>query len=181
MIRRQVTLSLAAAAALAFSGTAHALRQAPSAVSPPAAGQQSSSSSDSSQRTRPTTDGTHLAAAGNVSAGMPVRTVSGEPLGAVRDVVPDTRGDPGYVLITLSRGGKTAVPYTTASALMRNGTIVFDRARLEGAPRVQDSQLQNLSDKSWQKQADQYWSPRGSMPSSEPGRSKGGASTPDQG
>jgi hypothetical protein len=80
-------------------------------------------------------------------------------------------------VITLPKGGKTAVPYTTAVSTMRNGTIVLDRARLEGAPRVQDRQLQNHSDQSWQKQADRYWSRRGAAP--EPGQHE--SSPSDQG
>jgi hypothetical protein len=101
-----------------------------------------------------------MAAASGVSAGMPVQTTSGELLGIVRDVLPNASGEPGYVLITTPTGGKTAVPYSTASVMTRNGTIVLDRARLEGAPRIQDSQLQNPSDTSWQKKVDQYWNGR---------------------
>lgn len=134
----------------------------PSTVSPPATGQPSTV--DPTDRRRDAAGNTRLAAAGNVSAGMPVQSTSGEPLGAVRDIVPRPSGRPGYVVITLPKGGKTAVPYNTAVSTMRNGTIVLDRARLEGAPRVQDSQLQNHTDQSWQRKADQYWSRGGTSP-----------------
>jgi hypothetical protein len=102
-----------------------------------------------------------MAVAGTISAGMPVQTAAGEPLGTVRDVVPDATGAPGYVLITTPTGGKTALPYSTVASLTREGSIVLDRARLQGAPRVEDSQLLNPSDTRWKKQADQYWNGRG--------------------
>jgi hypothetical protein len=204
MKNRQIVLAIAAAVALAFAATALAQTRAPSAqgvpggagsptpgtvnpeatdpstatpstVSPPAAGQRSTV--DPTERRRDAAGNTRMAAAGNVSAGMPVQSTAGEPLGAVRDVAPRASGLPGYVVITLPKGGKTAVPYTTAVSTMRNGTIVLDRARLEGAPRVQDRQLQNHSDQSWQKQADRYWSRRGAAP--EPGQHE--SSPSDQG
>ncbi len=135
----------------------------PSTVGKPATGRHSSSDSTADGRQRDTSRATRMAAAGGtVSAGMPVQTVAGEPLGTVRDVVPDASGAPGYVLITMPTGGKTAVPYSTLASLTREGTIVLDRARLQGAPRVQDSQLQNPSDTRWKKQADQYWNGRDS-------------------
>jgi hypothetical protein len=135
----------------------------PSIVGPPPTGAQSSSNSTTDGRQRDTSRATRMAAAGGtVSAGMPVQTVAGEPLGTVRDVVPDSTGAPGYVLITIPTGGKTAVPYSTIASLTREGTIVLDRSRLQGAPRVEDSQLQNPSDTRWKKQADQYWNGRDS-------------------
>ncbi len=190
MVARQITL--AAAAALAFVGPAHAqTTQAPpgtagvggagtptpgtvnpagtdpstatpATVSPPTTGRHNPT--DSMTGERPSRS-TRMATAATVSAGMPVQTAVGEPLGTVRDVVPDATGAPGYVLITMPTGGKTAVPYSTIASLTREGTIVLDRARLRGAPRVEDSQLQNPSDTRWKKQADQYWNGRSSMPS----------------
>ncbi len=189
---RSIALALAAAMALACAATALAQTQTPSAqgvpggagsptpgtvnpqatdpstatpstVSPPAASRQSSPTVDPAERSRSAAGNTRMAAAGHVSAGMPVQSTSGEALGAVRDVVPRPSGDPGYVVITLPAGGKTAVPYATAVSTIRNGTIVLDRIRLEDAPRVEDSQLQNHSDRSWERQADHYWS-RGGAP-----------------
>jgi hypothetical protein len=201
---RQLTLAIAAA--LAVAGPAHAQTRAaptpgipggagtptpgtvnpeatdpstatPSTVGPPATGERSSASSAASERQR----STRIAAAASVSAGMPVQTASGEPLGTVRDVVPDATGEPRYVLITIPTGGKTAVPYSTVALLTRAGTIVLDRARLQAAPRVADSQLLNPSDTRWQKQADAYWNGHGSMQPAQPDRSNGHASPPDQG
>lgn len=193
MKSRPIAFALAAAVALAFAATAPAQTQTPSAqgvpggagsptpgtvspqatdpstatpstVSPPAAAGQSSPTVDPAERSRGAAGNTRMAAAGHVSAGMPVQSTSGEPLGAVRDVVPRPSGEPGYVVITLPKGGKTAVPYATAVATIRSGTIVLDRVRLEDAPRVQDSQLQNHTDLSWEKQVDRYWSRRTSSP-----------------
>ena len=93
----------------------------------------------------------------SVTAGMGVQTAAGESIGTVQDVVPNASGQPGYVLIATASGTRTAVPYSTVSSMTRNGKIVLDRARLEAAPQVQDSQLQDRSNTRWQKQADQYW------------------------
>jgi len=183
MISRQVMLAIAAA--LAVAGPVHAQRTptpgvpggagtptpgtvnpagtdpstaTPGTVGPPATRRQSAPEAAAPERHSRSTR--MAAATGNVSAGMPVQTASGEPLGTVRDVVPDATGAPGYVLITIPTGGKTAVPYSTVASLTREGTIVLDRARLQGAPRVQDSQLQDPSDTRWKTQADHYWSGR---------------------
>ena len=162
----------------------------PGTVSPPASSPEPTSpNSASSPRATTGTERsrspdasapTRMAAASNVSAGMPVQTVAGEPLGTVRDVVPNASGEPGYVLITKPTGGKTAVPYTTVNAMLRNGAIVLDRARLQGAPQIQDSQLQNPTDTGWQKQADQYWNGRGSMRAA-PADGRSRSATPDEG
>jgi hypothetical protein len=122
---------------------------------------------------------TRMAAAGTVSAGMPVQTPAGEALGTVRDIVPNASGDPGYVLITTPTGRKTAVPYSTVQSVTRNGSIVLARARLEGAPQVTDSQLLNSSDTRWQKQADRYWNGRDSLQPAQPGGGKANSPTPD--
>jgi len=182
-------IMLAVAAALACAGAADAQTQAPPTPAVPGGAGTPTPGTVNPQATDPstTTPGlvgppatarhgppdsaagepqgvpTRMAAATHVSAGMPVQTAAGEPLGTVRDVVPDATGAPAYVLITVPTGGKTAVPYSTVASLTREGTIVLDRARLQSAPRVQDSQLQDPADTRWKKQADQYWNGRGSM------------------
>jgi len=178
-MNRQIAFAIAAA--LALAGTAYAQTQAvpsqaapgglgtstPGTVNPQASDPSTTTPSTVSPSARSALSAaagpTRMAAASNVSAGMPVQTLSGEQLGTVRDVVPNAHGDPAYVLITKPKGGKTAIPYTTVNAMTRNGAIVLDRARLEGAPRIQDSQLQNPADTRWQKQVDQYWNGRSSM------------------
>jgi hypothetical protein len=97
---------------------------------------------------------------GGISAGSIVQTPAGEPVGRVRDIVPDANtGEPAYIVISL-RSGNTAVPYPTVAPMFQNGHIVLDRARLESAPRVSDSQLQDNSEVEWKKQADRYWESR---------------------
>jgi hypothetical protein len=97
---------------------------------------------------------------GGISAGSIVQNPAGEPIGRVRDVVPDANtGEPAYIVISL-RSGSTAVPYPTIAPMFQNGHIVLDRSRLESAPHVSDSQLQDKSNAEWKKQADRYWDSR---------------------
>ena len=99
-----------------------------------------------------------------VSAGTAVHAPSGEPIGTVKDIVPDPNsGRPAYVVIAM-RGGSTAVPYATITPLFHDGQIVLDRSRLESAPRLRADQLQNDSDRSWTRQSDQYWNESASAP-----------------
>ncbi len=116
-----------------------------------------------------------------VTAGMGVQTTAGEAIGTVKDVVPNASGQPGYVLITTPSGGRAAVPYATVSSMTHNGKIVLDRSRLEGAPQVRDSQLQDPANTQWQRQADQYWNGKGSSRSASPGKSATSSSPDDQG
>jgi hypothetical protein len=97
---------------------------------------------------------------GGITAGSIVQTPAGEPIGRVRDVVPDANtGEPAYIVISL-RSGSTAVPYPTIAPMFQNGHIVLDRARLESAPRVNDSQLRDNSGAQWKEQANRYWESR---------------------
>jgi hypothetical protein len=97
---------------------------------------------------------------GGITAGSIVQTPAGEPIGRVRDIVPDANtGEPAYIVIS-TRSGSTAVPYPTIAPMFQSGHIVLDRSRLESAPRVTDSQLQDNSGAQWRKQADQYWESR---------------------
>lgn len=110
---------------------------------------------------------THMAAAGGsgeISAGTPVQTRSGESLGTVVDVLPAGAGgatgrsaDKGYVVVAGSGGSARPIPYAVASSMVENGKLVVDRARLEGAPTVQQSQLEDASGRSWHHKADSYW------------------------
>jgi hypothetical protein len=94
---------------------------------------------------------------GGIAAGSIVQSPAGEPIGRVKDIVPDAHtGEPTYVLIA-SGSGNTAVPYAVVAPMFQNGHIVLDRSRLESAPRVSDRQLQNTSDATWKTKADRYW------------------------
>jgi hypothetical protein len=99
---------------------------------------------------------------GDVSNGMPVQTRSGESLGTVVSVVPGSSGDTqsGYVVIGESSGGggnATPVPYSAAASHVQNGKLVMERSRLEKAPKIQQSQVQDSSNTSWQSKVDRYW------------------------
>ena len=97
---------------------------------------------------------------GGISAGSIVQSPAGDPIGRVRDVVPDAKtGEPAYIVIS-TRSGSTAVPYPAIAPMLQNGHIVLDRSRLESAPRVSNSQLQDNSGAQWKKQADRYWESR---------------------
>jgi hypothetical protein len=97
---------------------------------------------------------------GGISAGSIVQNPAGEPIGRVRDIVPDANtGEPAYIVISM-RSGSTAVPYPMIAPMFQNGHIVLDRSRLESAPHVSDSQLQDKSNAEWKKQADRYWDSR---------------------
>ena len=97
---------------------------------------------------------------GGISAGSIVQNPAGEAIGRVRDIVPDANtGEPAYIVISL-RSGTTAVPYPTIAPMFQNGHLVLDRSRLESAPRVSDSQLQDRSGAEWKQQADRYWDSR---------------------
>jgi hypothetical protein len=98
---------------------------------------------------------------GGISAGSIVQNPAGEPIGRVKDIVPDANtGEPAYIVIA-TRAGSTAVPYPVIAPMFQNGHFVLDRSRLESAPRVSESQLQD--DKpgtQWKKEADRYWESR---------------------
>jgi hypothetical protein len=94
---------------------------------------------------------------------MQVRSPAGQPIGKVKDIVPNTNGQPGYVLITTPSGADTAIPYAAVAPMIRNGSIVLDAHRLAGSPRVRDSDLQNRSDSRWRQLSDHYWKPQGSL------------------
>lgn len=97
---------------------------------------------------------------GGITAGSIVQSPAGEPIGRVRDIVPDANtGEPAYIVIA-TRSGSTAVPYQSIAPMFQNGHIVLDRSRLEAAPHASDSQLQDKSGAEWKKQADRYWDSR---------------------
>jgi PRC-barrel domain len=98
---------------------------------------------------------------GGISAGSIVQSPAGEPIGRVKDIVPDANtGEPAYIVISV-RSGSTAVPFAVIAPMYQNGHVVLDRSRLESAPRVSDSQLrEDQSGAQWKKEADRYWESR---------------------
>ncbi|MDB6090556.1 MAG: hypothetical protein JWN85_3340 [Gammaproteobacteria bacterium] len=117
------------------------------------------------------------AAGGSVAPGMQVKSPSGDALGTVAVIVPDAASDAGYVVIATSAGDATAVPYATASSMVRNDTLVMDKSRLQNAPKVQRDQMEDRSSNTWQKKADKYWTKHGSTDHGQDAASK----NPDQG
>jgi hypothetical protein len=99
---------------------------------------------------------------GKVQEGMAVEDRSGQPLGSVSKILSATGGSPGYVLISPPAGGAAATPVPTAvaSSMTANGHIVMDRAALQGAPKVQLTNL-DANDTQWRKKTDRYWSSHG--------------------
>lgn len=94
---------------------------------------------------------------------MPVESPSGQSLGSVSSVVPGLNGQKsaGYVVVSGSNGESIPVPYRTANSMVRDGKLVLSQSRLEGAPRVNQEDLQNSSDHSWRVKADRYWAHKG--------------------
>jgi hypothetical protein len=158
-------------AALSLAGAAYAQTQAtPDPQTTPPSDRSSAATPnanpDPSSAATHQRGATHMAAAGKrgVSWGMTVQTPSGNSLGKVAAVVPSTSSSGSYVVIATSTGSATAVPYSTASAMVKDNVLVMDKARLQNAPKVQQDQIEDGSSKAWQDKADKYWSKQGSSP-----------------
>ncbi len=106
-------------------------------------------------------DTMRMAAAGSISSGMDVQSREGKQVGTVVNVVNDSSGKPGYVVIADQSGRDTAVPYSAAKHMVHGNKIVVSDKRLASAPKVPESQLQDTSNTEWQGQADSYWSKHG--------------------
>jgi hypothetical protein len=102
-------------------------------------------------------------AGGKSWANMPVESSSGQSLGSVSTVLPGLNGrqTSGYVVVSGSNGMSTPVPYRTANSMVRDGKLVLDQSRFEGAPKVSQEDLQNSADHAWRTKADQYWMKKG--------------------
>jgi hypothetical protein len=74
---------------------------------------------------------TRMAAAGTISSGMEVKTPSGDSLGTVAAIIPGVSSGSGYVVIASPPGSATAVPYATASAMVRNDALVMDKKKAD--------------------------------------------------
>lgn len=94
----------------------------------------------------------------SVSDGMRVESESGDLLGTVASIVPGRAPNERYVLIANSKGVAIPVPYSTASGMVQNHTLVIDKARFEHAPKVQQGEVEDTQHSAWEKRADDYWS-----------------------
>jgi hypothetical protein len=97
------------------------------------------------------------AAPGKVATGMQVRSESGDLLGNVASIVPGESNGEGYVVVASANGVATPLPYSTASAMVQNETMVVNKNRFEQAPKVQQYQGEDVSRAKWEKKADSYW------------------------
>ena len=97
------------------------------------------------------------ASPGNIAPGMQVKSPAGDVLGTVASIVPGKSSSEGYVVIATPEGAAKPVPYSTASAQVRKDAVVLDKARFDGAPRVQENQAEDYSSTTWESKADDYW------------------------
>jgi hypothetical protein len=97
------------------------------------------------------------ASPGNVAIGMQVKSPSGDVLGTVASIVPGKSSSEGYVVIATPKGAAKPLPYSTASARVRDNSVVLDKARFEGAPKVQQFQAEDGPSTAWEEKADDYW------------------------
>jgi hypothetical protein len=100
--------------------------------------------------------------------GLPVETSSGEALGSVVDIVRDKAGQPTYAVVAIDND-TTAVPYDTAAAMIHNGKVIMSQAKLNGAPKVKQSEWLDQTRSSWRTQSDRYW---GTTRTASPGDAK---------
>jgi hypothetical protein len=94
--------------------------------------------------------------------GTQVVTSSGEEIGAVTDVMADSAtGAPTYVVIAgvpASAGtASTAIPYGTATGMVRDGKLIIEQEKLAGAPKVDSQALKDPASTAWQGESDSYW------------------------
>src|SRR5487761_1517763 len=109
--------------------------------------------------------------------GMPVTAADGSPVGAVKDVIFDRQGRATHMVIAYgtepgaspgempddgkpasgSAGKLTAMPWDAALASIKEGRLVLDGAKLQGAPSFTPDAWPNLDDPSWSAATDAYW------------------------
>ena len=166
------TRSLSVLAALSLTGTACAQTEtAPNgpstSVTSPALNPEldGASTTQTQNEMRPRVA---IAATQAVGNGMQVRSESGELLGKVASIVPgDADANKAYVVVADVKGFAVPLPYTAASAMVQNHTLVVDRLRFDNAPRVQQHETEDTTRAAWEKQADSYWSGSGDVPSGD--------------
>jgi hypothetical protein len=94
--------------------------------------------------------------------GMQVVTSDGKEIGAISDVMADSAtGAPTYVVIAAvpaSAGtASTAIPYGTATGMVRDGKLIIEQEKLAGAPKVDSQALKDPASTAWQGESDSYW------------------------
>jgi hypothetical protein len=100
--------------------------------------------------------------------GLTVETSAGQPIGSVVDIVRDDKGMPTYVVIAIDND-TTAVPYETASGMVRDGKLIMNQSRLANAPKVKQSEWLDQTTSKWRTESDRYWgSTRTAQPADAP-------------
>lgn len=90
--------------------------------------------------------------------GMPVVSGDGSPVGEVKDIIFDRQGRATHLVISSSADSKlTAMPWDAALAIIKDGKLVLDGAKLQGAPGFTPDAWPNLDDPHWSAAADTYW------------------------
>ena len=90
--------------------------------------------------------------------GMPVVSADGSPVGEVKDIIFDRQGRATHLVIASTPDGKlTALPWDAALAIIKNGKLVLDGAKLQGAPGFTADAWPNLDDPRWSAATDAYW------------------------
>lgn len=88
--------------------------------------------------------------------GLIVETPAGEPIGSVVDIVRDDDGMPTHVIIAMDTD-TTAVPYATATSMVRDGKVVMNQQRLAGAPKVKQTEWLEETGSKWRTDSNRYW------------------------
>jgi hypothetical protein len=88
--------------------------------------------------------------------GLIVETPDAQPIGSVVDIVRDDEGTPTHVIVAMDNE-TTAVPYATASSMVRGGKVVMSQQRLAGAPKVTQTEWLDQSSSQWRTASERYW------------------------
>lgn len=104
--------------------------------------------------------------------GMPLRSHSGAPLGAVIDIVFATTGEPTHLIVVHAGGSApgalTAIPWALAIQHLQAGALVMNSERFAAAPTFAPDAWPSLEGSDWSAAADAYWARTSAPPSSVP-------------
>jgi sporulation protein YlmC with PRC-barrel domain len=160
-----------AAAAMATPAEAPTSDEASAPLGPQATPGQSAGTSPSPDA--PT--GTSAERRASTLIGMSVVSADGGSLGEVKDIIFDRQGRATHLVIAYggeaapeeipeagqpapgADGKLTAMPWDAAMASIKDGRLVLDGAKLQGAPSFTRDTWPNLDDPAWSAAADTYW------------------------
>ena len=101
--------------------------------------------------------------------GLPVRSRSGERLGAVADIVFGGNGRASHLIVVLSGAGGASgtlipIPWRLAIKHVHGGALVLKSKELTAAPGFPPNDWPQLDAQGWSAAADAYWSRVGEAP-----------------